>query len=106
MVYFNKSFINLNKWEDALAGLAFAKQYSRRVIVEKFITGLDFRVLVIDNKIVAAAQRVPAHVVGDGKLNIQQLIDSTLQIWWFIFEQLANVRRVLLEPLTNGISKV
>lgn len=68
--------INLNTWEDAVAGLAFAKKYSRRVIVERFITGFDFRVLVIDNKVVAAAQRVPAHVKGDGKNTIQQLIDT------------------------------
>jgi cyanophycin synthetase len=47
--------------------LNYAKKYSRRVIVEKFITGYDFRVLVIDNKLVAAAKREPAHVVGDGK---------------------------------------
>jgi cyanophycin synthetase len=67
--------INVNNYEDALAGLLHAKNYSRRVIVEKFITGFDFRVLVIDNKIVAAAQRVPAHVIGDGKHTIQQLID-------------------------------
>lgn len=69
--------INVNSWEDALAGLEFAKKYSRRVIVEKFITGHDFRILVIDNKMVAAAQRVPANIVGDGKHNIQQLIDFT-----------------------------
>ena len=69
--------INVTNWEDAKAGLAFAKGYSRRVIVEKFITGFDFRVLVIDNKLVAAAKRVPAHVVGNGKDTIQQLIDTT-----------------------------
>lgn len=69
--------INVTNWEDAKAGLAFAKEYSRRVIVEKFITGFDFRVLVIDNKLVAAAKRVPAHVVGNGKETIQQLIDIT-----------------------------
>jgi cyanophycin synthetase len=68
--------INVKDWESAKAGLAHAKQYSRRVIVEKFITGFDFRVLVINNKVVAAAKRVPAHVVGDGQLNIQQLIDK------------------------------
>ena len=68
--------INVTNWEDAVVGLAHAKQYSRRVIVEKFITGFDFRVLVIDNKVVAAAQRVPAHVVGDGKKTINQLIDE------------------------------
>jgi cyanophycin synthetase len=69
--------INVVTWEDAQAGLAYAKQYSRRVIVEKFITGFDFRVLVIDNKLVAAAKRVPAHVLGDGKHTIQELIDLT-----------------------------
>lgn len=68
--------INVKDWEAAKAGLAHAKQYSRRVIVEKFITGFDFRILVINNKVVAAAKRVPAHVVGDGQLNIQQLIDK------------------------------
>ncbi len=69
--------INVKTWEDALEGLTYAKKYSRRVIVEKFITGFDFRVLIIDNKLVAAAKRVPAHVVGDGQNSIQQLIDST-----------------------------
>ncbi len=68
--------ININNWEDAVQGLAFAKKYSRKVIVERFITGYDFRILVIDNKIVAAAQRVPANVVGDEKQTIQQLIDE------------------------------
>ncbi len=69
--------INVTNWDDAVEGLAYAKKYSRRVIVEKFITGFDFRVLVIDNKLVAAAKRVPAHVVGNGRDTVQQLIDTT-----------------------------
>ncbi|MDN3677735.1 cyanophycin synthetase [Flavobacterium paronense] len=69
--------INVKNREDAVEGLAYAKKYSHRVIVEKFITGYDFRVLVIDNKLVAAAKREPAHVKGDGKNTIQQLIDET-----------------------------
>jgi cyanophycin synthetase len=68
--------INVLNYEDAVAGLAFAQNYGSRVIVEKFITGYDFRVLVIDNKVVAAAQRVPAHVQGDGQHTIQELIDT------------------------------
>lgn len=71
--------INVKKWEDAVTGLAYAKNYSRRVIVEKFITGFDFRVLIIDHKLVAAAKREPAHVKGDGTQTIQQLIDETNQ---------------------------
>jgi cyanophycin synthetase len=67
--------INVNNIEDARAGLEFAQKYSQRVIVEKFITGYDFRVLVIDNKVVAAAKREPAHVKGNGKNTIQELID-------------------------------
>ncbi|MGV3697853.1 cyanophycin synthetase [Flavobacterium sp.] len=69
--------INVKTREDAVEGLAYAKKYSHRVIVEKFITGYDFRVLIIDNKLVAAAKREPAHVKGDGTKTIQQLIDET-----------------------------
>lgn len=69
--------INVTNWEDAQAGLEYAKKYSRRVIVEKFITGFDFRVLIIDNKLVAAAKRVPAHVIGNGTDSIQKLIETT-----------------------------
>jgi cyanophycin synthetase len=67
--------INVNTWEKAVQGLAYAQTYSSRVIVERFITGHDFRILVINNQVVAAAQRVPARVIGDGKHTIQELID-------------------------------
>ncbi len=66
--------INVKDRATAVAGLAHAQQYSRKVIVEKFITGFDFRVLVINNQVIAAAQRVPAHVKGDGSSTIEQLI--------------------------------
>ncbi len=66
---------NIRNWEDALEGMAAAKKYSRAVICEKFITGRDHRVLVINYKFVAAALRTPAAVIGDGTHTIQQLID-------------------------------
>ena len=68
--------INVKDYETALVGLEHAQKYSRKVIVEKYITGYDFRVLVINHRMVAAARRVPAHVMGDGELNLQQLIDK------------------------------
>ncbi len=67
--------INIQNWEDALAGFEAAKKISRSVIVEKYIVGDDYRLLVINHKLVAAALRTPAHVVGDGISTIQQLID-------------------------------
>lgn len=66
---------NIRNWEDALAGLEAAKKYSRAVICEKFITGLDYRALMVNYKFVAAALRTPAAVTGDGKHTIQELID-------------------------------
>ena len=40
------------------------------------LVGEDFRALIVDNKIVAIAERTPAHIVGDGNSTIQQLIDE------------------------------
>jgi len=68
---------NIRTWEEAVEAMEAAKKYSRAVICEKFITGRDFRVLVIDYKFVAAALRTPAAVTGDGKHTIQELIDIT-----------------------------
>jgi cyanophycin synthetase len=70
---------NITDWEGACIGLAAAKKYGRGVIVERFITGLDHRVLVINYKFVAAAIRKPAAVKGDGKHTIKELIDITNQ---------------------------
>ena len=66
--------INVKTVEEAMAAYEHAKKYSRRIIVEKFITGYDFRILVIDNKFIAAALREPAHVIGDGVSTIEELI--------------------------------
>lgn len=69
--------INIKTWDEAIEGLEVAKKISRKVIVEKYVTGHDFRVLVIDNKLVAAARREPANVVGNGVNTIQELVDET-----------------------------
>lgn len=68
---------NIKTWEQAVTAFKAAQLYGRSVIVEKFITGYDFRVLVINYKFICAALRTPASVVGDGSSTIQQLIDQT-----------------------------
>jgi cyanophycin synthetase len=68
---------NITTWEQALKAFEAAKVYGRNVIVEKFITGFDFRCLVINNKFICAALRTPASVIGDGQHTIQWLIDET-----------------------------
>lgn len=70
--------VNIQNYEEALEGFNQAKESSRNgaIIVEKFITGEDYRLLVINNQLVAAAIRTPAHVIGDGKATVQALIDE------------------------------
>jgi cyanophycin synthetase len=68
--------IGIKNWDEAVQALAAAKKYSRAVIFERFISGYDYRLLVINHKFIAAAKRTPAAVIGDGKATIQQLIDE------------------------------
>ena len=69
--------VDIQNYEAALQAFHHAKESSKSgaIIVEKFITGEDYRLLVINNKLVAAAVRTPAHVIGDGKSTVQELID-------------------------------
>ncbi|WP_162426888.1 cyanophycin synthetase [Pontibacter pudoricolor] len=68
--------INITNLNDAKKGFLEARKYSQAVMVEQYITGFDFRLLVINGKFVAAAKRTPAMVVGDGVSTIKQLIDK------------------------------
>jgi cyanophycin synthetase len=54
-----------------------AQEISREVIVEKFHRGRDHRILVVNGKVVAVAERIPAHVIGDGVSTIRELIEIT-----------------------------
>ena len=67
--------INVKTKEEAFVAFEHAKKYSRKIIVEKFISGFDFRILVINHRFIAAALREPAHVIGDGVSTIAQLIE-------------------------------
>jgi len=68
--------VNIKNYEDALVAFHAAKNVSPKVIIEKYITGEDYRLLVINNVLVAAAKRSPAHIIGDGKSTIKELVDE------------------------------
>ena len=71
--------INIDRLQDAEAAYDLASKASKTktVIVERYYRGNDHRVLVVDGKVIAVAERVPAHVVGDGKGTIAELVDIT-----------------------------
>lgn len=53
-----------------------ASLFSPAVLVEKLLTGRNYRLLVVDYKLVAASERTPCTVTGDGKHSIKELIDT------------------------------
>jgi len=71
--------LNLADEEAVRAGYRAARSQSRRgaVVVESFLVGNDYRCLVIGGVLAAVAQRVPAHVNGDGKHSVGELVGIT-----------------------------
>ncbi|HEY0068170.1 MAG TPA: cyanophycin synthetase [Flavisolibacter sp.] len=67
--------INITSYEEAEQAFHRAKKYSHKIIVESFITGHDYRILLVNYKFIAAALRTPASVTGDGVHTISQLVE-------------------------------
>ncbi|HEY0031746.1 MAG TPA: acetate--CoA ligase family protein, partial [Devosia sp.] len=71
--------IDLQTEADVRWGFEQAREHGRTVIVERYFTGADHRILVIGGQVVAVAKRIPAHVVGDGNRSIRALIEEVNQ---------------------------
>jgi cyanophycin synthetase len=71
--------IDIRSIKESMDAFDMAQEVSEEVIIERFHTGRDHRILVIDGKFVAVAERVPANVTGDGVSTISQLIEITNQ---------------------------
>jgi cyanophycin synthetase len=70
-------WVNIRNYDDAIIAFNSARQISvsKGIIVERFISGSDYRLLVINNKFIAAAKRTPANITGNGIATIKELID-------------------------------
>ncbi|MDX6281789.1 MAG: cyanophycin synthetase, partial [Kribbellaceae bacterium] len=71
--------LNLQDADAVREAFPIAAEQSRRgsVIVESFVTGKDYRCLIINGRMEAIAERVTAHVVGDGVHTVAELVDIT-----------------------------
>lgn len=65
---------NIRNEDDVRRAFPLAQEHSPDVIVESFYSGRDFRVLLVDGKVVAVAERQPAQVIGDGRKTVAELI--------------------------------
>lgn len=61
--------------DDVARAFAFAREYGRKIIVERHVEGRDYRVLVAGGEVAAASCRRPAHVVGDGVSTVRALVE-------------------------------
>ncbi|MES2014019.1 MAG: cyanophycin synthetase, partial [Pseudomonadota bacterium] len=68
--------VNITTREQLNAAFAAAVAISDEVLVERFLPGSDFRLLVVGNQLVAAARREPPLVIGDGVHSIQELVEQ------------------------------
>lgn len=68
--------VNVQGREQVMAAYEGARAHGSEVIVERYFPGHDFRLLVVGDKLVAAARRDPPQVVGDGVRTIRQLVDA------------------------------
>ena len=68
--------VNITSHKQLLAAYAAAVEFGDEILVERYIPGNDFRLLVIGNKLVAAARRDPPNVVGDGRHTIFELVEQ------------------------------
>ncbi|HET6168275.1 MAG TPA: cyanophycin synthetase [Marmoricola sp.] len=71
--------LDLQDAEAVREAFPVAAEQSRRgvVVVESLVVGKDYRCLIIDGRMAAIAERVPASVTGDGTSTVQQLVDLT-----------------------------
>lgn len=67
---------NVQNESELLGAYDFAAYYSDQIMVEKQIEGRDYRVLVVGNKVAAAAERTPPYVTGDGIHSIAELVEA------------------------------
>lgn len=67
--------LDIQTWEEAEAAYDKARDVSDGIIVEHYYKGRDHRILVVNHKVVAVAERIPAHVIGNGKDTIEKLIE-------------------------------
>ncbi|MDV4152095.1 bifunctional glutamate--cysteine ligase GshA/glutathione synthetase GshB [Clostridium sp. AL.422] len=62
--------------EDIKEAFKLAFEHDNTVLVEEFITGKEYRFLVVGDKVPGILHRVPANVIGDGKSSIRQLVEE------------------------------
>jgi len=68
--------VNITSRERLLSAYAAAVEFGDDILVERYLRGNDFRLLVVGDKLIAAARRDPPQVVGDGEQSVRRLVEQ------------------------------
>jgi cyanophycin synthetase len=68
--------VNITSREQLDAAYVAASEFRDDILVERYLPGNDFRLLVVGNKLIAAARRDPPQVLGDGVHTVRELVDT------------------------------
>ncbi|HYG77039.1 MAG TPA: cyanophycin synthetase [Planctomycetota bacterium] len=68
--------VNLTTVDQVRTAFQIAAQSSSRVLIEEYIRGRNYRVLVVAGRMIAASERIPPIVCGDGRSSIRDLVDA------------------------------
>ena len=67
--------VGLKTWHDVKTAIDYAATICNEVVVEEFVEGVDLRIVVINYRVVAAAIRKPATIIGNSKSSVRELIE-------------------------------
>ena len=67
--------VNVSTRDDIEKAWHFAREQDASIVVERYVAGFDYRLLVVGGRVVAAARRHPPSVVGDGRSTVARLVE-------------------------------
>lgn len=68
--------LNISSEEDLIESFKIPQEFGSTILVEEFVQGKDYRILVVGDKVSAVSERTPPYVIGDGQHTIWELIDK------------------------------
>ncbi|MEF8874171.1 MAG: Mur ligase family protein, partial [Candidatus Thermoplasmatota archaeon] len=72
-------FVNIKNPDELSEAYSLSKEYESYQLVEKYLEGDDFRVLLVNDEVTAVAKKISAHIIGDGSSTIKELVKLTNQ---------------------------
>jgi cyanophycin synthetase len=68
--------VNIKNEKEAIRGYEVLSKNYNDIMIEKNVFGRDYRICVVDGKVMAVSERIPPYVIGDGIRTVKDLVDE------------------------------